>query len=175
MAVAIEYSIPDGGVAGVELEYVPLGGDGIVAPHSYYAFEVGLGGDVSGTTAAITVRTDERYTCIPAFLLAHMEDAAAAVDVEMLVAASSVDRAALRLNLDAIDVGGQARAQHCWRPPPMILIGRRREGTMTPPWMRLVADNTNGVTYRLIGRVYNFDVNVHQVTPLSTLLAVLPS
>lgn len=157
---------------------VPLGGNGYTAPHSYYGFLLFSAGDASGGVNTVQVGFDERYTSIPAYFMVQVRGMVADINYELLLNADNVDNVAQRDVLTLLTIAGQAQdGEAVWRPPPFIMQGRSDAAPVatSPPYIRAQFNNLDAEDYILIGRVYNFAIDARQVTPLQTLLAVLPS
>lgn len=164
--------LPDNPPGNSRVEYVPLGGNGIVAPHSYWAFDLELAADASSGELVIRIRLDQRYTCIPAYVMAlGLEVPAGGQQVELIAAASPVDRVSCRHLVNKSDLSGYDN--YTWEPTPLIMRGKPA-AAQAEPWIRLKTTNTDGQTWKLVGRVYNFDVNAEQYVDLGKLYEVLP-
>ena len=177
MSVLLEYWLPDSPPDGSRVEYIALGGNGKTAPHSYYAFDLQIAGDASGGLAEIYCRMDDRYTGLPTYGMGLISGQVAAAPMTMNFAATFVDRVEYGENVEVVQPGTTFYTnQFVVEPTPFICQGRPREQLlMTPPWFRLIADNPGvGNDMRLVGRVYNFDINVRTLTPLPYILASLP-
>lgn len=146
----------------------PLGGDGIVAPHSMIAVNVVLDHDASGGTATITVTFDDRFSSLLPWAGIAVEGAASDVIARIVLSTGSE-------NLPVVETptitAGSATLQDpsaalIWKPPPYIIPGGSARGTMS---FQVV--NTNGDTSELSMYVLQFNRNVAQITPLAILLA----
>jgi len=148
--------------------YRPLGGDGIIAPHSMIAINVVLAHDASAGFVRIDVRFDDRYSSLMPWCGIAVEGAAADV-----VARCVVSTGANNLPIVETPTLTQGPAglsdPNCaliWKPPPYVIPGGQDRGTMS---FQVV--NTNGDTSELSMYVLQFDIDVLRKTPLPILLA----
>lgn len=176
MSVSLTHFLPDAVPAGSNVEFVPLGGNGITAPSSYYAVELVLAGDASGGDARIQLRGDPRFTHMPAYIVGQSQTPASDLDYEALIATTPADRFAQSGTMTRVDAGGVVRATIQIDCPPILMRPAPRTSGITEPWIRLLVDNPTAASdIRLYCRLYNFHVNVAQLTPLPILVANLPS
>lgn len=147
---------------------MPLGGNGFTGPHSAYALEAQLAGDASGGTATVACRMDERFVCLVSYMACRIDGAAADVDYQLFVIASETVVQAGTMKY--MSFAGSAQAAVVWTPPPILLSAGPGAAT-SRPLIRFVAPNTNGDTYTLGGRIYNFDKRVRESVPIATLFA----
>ena len=168
MSVSLTYTLPNAPTGASQVEYVPLGGNGYQAPLSYYAFDLELVSDVSGGASTIQINMDARYTTLVGYLSALVTGVAADTPVELLLAASPIDRIGYT---DNVPFRGISTYEYCTIAPQPFLM-RAKPGDY--PWARLKAANVNGETWKLVGRVYNFNVNAEQYVPLGEMVSILP-
>lgn len=169
MSVTENYFIPDTPPnANSSVEYQPLGGNGMQAPHAQYAVEVQLEGDASAGNATINIRFDERYCSMIQYLSARISGLAADAAYEFNIAASATDRLIHQANVT--NLGVATFDCDTWTPPPYVIVGLRREGsTMNAPFLRFISPNTDGDTYSVIMRVLVFNIRARELTPLPIL------
>jgi len=163
VSVLEEVTLPDQPSAGL-LHYEPLGGDGVIAPHSSYRlnnFE--LTGDASGGVIQCTVNMDGRFDS----LVALVSTAASGVGISQGVGVR------LSLQHDGFDysVSGEGgffspddASRVTWSPSPIFGVN-----TLIARWA-----NSDAGSFKVDAIVYLFEKGVAQLTPLPQLLACLP-
>lgn len=167
MTVSTTLTMPDQPASG-QMSYIPLGGDGMNAPHSAYSIFVTVAMDASGGNSQITMFFDERYTQMVSYMRTEVVG----------VAANASCRQFVRLDGDEICTStepalywsGTALASALWKPPGVIVSSRDKSDAYM--FSQLV--NTDGDTHNFTARVYNFDKRARELTPISVLLASLP-
>jgi len=145
-----------------------LGGDGVIAPHSLIAVNVVLDHDASAGTATITVGFDDRYSSLLPWAGIAVEGASSDVIARMVLSTGSENLPIVETPTITQGPSGLAdpNAALVWIPPPYVIPGGTRSGTLS---FQVV--NTNGDTSELSMYVLQFDINVVQKTPLPILLS----
>ncbi len=148
--------------------FVPLGGDGFIAPKFAYAVRnFLLTGDATGTFVQQTIEMDERWCALVAFVEFTIQQATSA-DAEFQLSVSSDKSAelidsglqvAVNSSVSSLEVG------HLWNPPPLVLPGAGDNARI-----RLQTLNVDGDIVRLSAYIYLFDVRVRETTPMGPLL-----
>jgi len=167
MAVTTTVTMPDQPATG-QVRYIPLGGDGYVAPHSAYSCFISHAMDASGGNSSINLQFDQRFTQMISYMRSEVVG----------VAADTAVRQFIRIDGDEIISDttfgtywvGTALSSRLWKPPGVI-------GTSTPSmtaYMTSQMVNVDGDTHNFTCRVYNFDKRARELTPLPILLSSLP-
>lgn len=171
MAVSGAFQIPgqpaSGGGADALLgtvRFIPLMGNGRVAPLCMYEVAASLASDASGGNNTITITFDERWKSL--VTLVNIVNTSAAQPIEAvfeLVSTASTTRFrafdnAVPINsLDLINLS-------VWNPPP--LMDMNQLVTKVP--------NITGDTHIVNAMIYCFDFRVLELTPMYQILANLP-
>lgn len=170
MAVTTTVAIPDQPATGV-IEFLPLGGNGKVAPLGCYMVDVQLAGDASGGLATINVELDPRYTNLVAFYSAKVDSAATApdffMDIRANAAATGFAGPSIVGTMPHTTIITLGNASFLWYPPPIYYPrGGHISLTMTN------VDATE--VYAVVAEVYCFDSDVRSLAPLYLLQLNVP-
>ncbi len=171
MAVSSTVAIPAQPGAGL-IEFLPLGGDGRVAPLGCYMADVQLAGDASGGLASISLTLDPRYTNLVAFINVRATSTSAApeffVDIRSNAAATGVSGVQIVGTMPQSSMAGLGpNASFLWYPPPIYYPG---EGHLS-----LTMVNTDATeVYSLVAEVYCFDIDIRKLTPLYLMQLNVP-
>lgn len=164
MAVASSVTLPAQPAAGF-VTYIPLGGDGWVAPQSMFEVLVQLASDASGGNSVTTIVRDDRFESVITRAETIISSAAAAADVQFELNTGITGRIpaiSQSLNHRTALTGSSHKS---WDLPPIFefrnLVCRTDN-----------VDATEVVNLRCW--VYNFRISASQRTPLPILLASLP-
>lgn len=175
MSVTSLVELPNQPAAGL-VQTVPLGGDGMTAPHSATQVDINLASDASGNYNRVTIELDPRYTSLISYIAVSVAGAAAAVANRLTIACGTFDQIHNVDNTGWAAVTGSTLAAKLWKPPA-VLCGRSSiptDGSLDYPYIDSYIPNTNGETHYLRTRIYNFDKRARELTPLPILLASLP-
>lgn len=145
--------------------FIPLGGDGFMAPIAMYQLEsVGVVNDASGGTAQLFVNMDPQFQAVIQNIV--FDVASAAADKEMVCAITSRDG-------NYSDVGqviallptitGVSNARASWCPVPLFDCGQ----------INGVVANVDTETFSMSAQILLFNRRATEVIPLSILNASL--
>jgi len=169
VAVTNAIVLPVGGV------FVPLAGDGIVAPFAMYATTQTVVMDASGGLASAIISLDSRYCSMVTVL--GWTVAGAAADVEYAISISRAPNgqsAAVGVHgtLENTTLGAAlaVSVRGFWSPPAMIL----GPGDGSNPAIGLNLDNIDGDTLVFDTQILLWDINVRNLTPWQVLAAAMP-
>lgn len=164
MSVAVVTSLPTQPASGVS-EFLPLGGDGLVAPIGCYLVNTQIVGDAGGGTATVTLNLDPRYTNLVAWVNLVVSSAAAAPEFHCrieAVADTPPPNVVICGTLPFVAAFTSPNAAFLWYPPPVYWI---QNGSI-----RFTTDNVDATeTYELVAQIYCFHPEVTRVTPLPVL------
>lgn len=161
MSVQETVNLVDQPVAG-NFEFVPLGGDGWIAPQSAYIGDMKATGDATAGDVRMKVLRDDRFEHLIQFL-AGSSGQNSAQDYRFAIARR------LGLNIHQIGttkasgVTDEVLNSILWTPPPMI----------APVEWTLTMDNTDTIAYDFKFVVYNFNIRATEKVPLNVLLSSL--
>ena len=171
MSVSITGALGAGQPDESQIVWVPLGGDGKLAPLGCYMARLEIVGDAGGGTATVSIRGDERYTNIAAFMGFEVEAAAAAPDFRMRMFNDA------QATQPVVNIVGTAphvattvatvNSAFLWYPPPILYA---RGGIWEAACLNVAATET----YRLVVEIFIFDADIRQIAPLPMLLANFP-
>lgn len=169
MAVSDAIVLPAGAT------FVPLAGDGLVAPFAMYVTRQSLAMDASGGLASCIISLDTRYCSMVTALGWTVAGAAANVEYAISIsAAPNGSSAAVGVHgtLEITTLGGAlaVSARGYWSPPAMIL----GPGDGSNPAIGLNLDNIDGDTMVLDTQILLWDINVRNRTPWQVLAACMP-
>lgn len=188
MSTQLQYSLPDDPPAGVTIEIVPLGGDGMSAPQSAYSVKAELAGDSSNGFIGIEVAFDPQYCALVQYLSWSWKPFTGSADQSGHV------RAAVRNRKDGevaqqnfyqgyftgsgssgeiVDTFGH---NGTWNPPGILATYDRTISSFSDKPRLSVQCPNQGTSDELVltARILNFDRRARELTPLSVLLASLP-
>ncbi len=170
MAVSETVVIPAQPTTGV-IEFLPLGGNGQIAPLGCYMIDVQLAGDASGGLAAISVSLDPRYTNLVAFYSATVDSAATApdyfMDIRADAAASGFSGPAIVGTMPHTAIVSTPSASFLWYPPPIYYPGG---GHISLAMLNVDATEV----YAIVAEVYCFDIDIRKITPMGILQMNVP-
>ncbi len=148
--------------------YIPLGGDGFTAPIAAYSVQgFEMDGDASGGVLTQSIRTDERYCALVAYVSGSINQATPAnADSRQTIASTRQVPIMVNSNvIVALAAAFTAEVNVMWAPPPVILPGTTDTGLISNIWENVLND-----TYRMHCLVYIFDIRVRELTPMGGLL-----
>lgn len=175
MAVEERVQLPNQPTSGL-LENVPLGGNGLTAPHSAQVVRVNLDGDASGGGSTIYVRMDPRFVSLVSYVNLRVDGVSADQPFRMELRCTTQDAVVVGGNGDhaAIAGFGGTTVNMLWTPPPVLCgVPQGSIADGIPPYVRVDISNTNGATQVLSMRLYNFDVRAREITPVPALVSAL--
>ncbi len=171
MSVSISGTLGAGQPDESQIVWVPLGGDGKVAPLGCYVARVEVVGDAGGGTATCSISGDTRYTNVAAWLTFEVEADAAATDFRMRMLNDAQGSQPI------VNIVGTAphvattvatvNTAFLWFPPPMLYPDG---GFFEAVTLNVSASET----YRLTGEFFMFDRDIRQITPLPFLMQNFP-
>lgn len=164
---------PDGTITEGFTEYVPLGGDGLVAPFAMYQSDWTTDADGTGGTIDLNINMDQQYTSLISFVTAMLHtgtpsDEELAFQVYAGVGAIGGNRsckAQWRSTISAMTSEMSPEIAVTWVPPPLFLRGNSLLLTRS--------ENVPSDQYELSIQVLLFDRDVLQKTPMNVLLSNL--
>lgn len=167
MAVSDSFTLPAEPGTG-DLEYVPLGGDGLHDPFAMYLVRsFAITGDVSGGSQKLSIVFDDRFCSMVAyasFLKATAIDPAGfrwtLVGDRVPLQAKQLERA-----LTPSTVAG-ATITDTWLPPAFI-----NAGAGAVPTLAISTTNEDGVALQMNAAIYLFNIDARQKTPMPRLVA----
>ncbi len=162
MSVAEAIALPAQPTIGAVVR-IPLGGDGMNAPHSAYCVNFfGLTADASGGTGQLSITMDDRYCSLVGFAQGFIDGTSTDQVVRYQLTGEGtptiVDNRTLLGHTSKTDVSG------IWYPPTWVLPGGNQVCTL-----RLVVDNVDGDDPSLTCVVYNFDIRARELTNIGFL------
>ncbi len=164
MAVAATLNLPGQPTSG-SAEFLPLGGDGLVAPIGCYMADLQLAGDASSGNCTLTINLDPRYTNLIAFINVTVASAAAAGDFSIrMEALESGPLPNVQIVGTFPHIANQTgpNAAFLWYPPPIYYI---QNGNI-----RFITVNIDATeTYQIVAQIYCFHPEVTRRTPLPIL------
>lgn len=170
MSVTTEITLPNQPSVGV-VQTQPLGGNGIVSPHSTTHFKVSLDGDASGGYLRINVKVDPRFVQLLPSVHVELEGASADAVVDLSIIEGVGSRVAARATAPYLAVNGLSATNYLsWSPWPILLNSNQAYW----PQLRLQMGNPGvGVSAVLWGHAYNFDKRAEELTPIEMLTSVV--
>jgi len=143
----------------------PLGGDGYLAPQSYYLVDMRLDSDASGGTNVLRVDLDPQFQNVVGLMQASMigglADRITRLDIFEASRIETGPRFSCQANMVRnSDVGTNLM----YAPPPVFDVGR----------CEAAVDNVDAEEFRLNMVIYNFRRDAFTRVPLNILLASLP-
>lgn len=183
MTIQVQYTLPEEPPSGSAVEFIPLGGDGFVAPQSAYGFRIEANGDSSGGFIGAQVAFDPQFTSLVQYGSYSAQFGSVGNDfhTRMVLRARKDGEAAQVTYWHQADSGDDTTVidqfGYCatWNPPgilstqefiPPAFNDRPRLGAFMP--------NASNATLVLTGRVLNFDRRAREEVPLNVLLSALP-
>ncbi len=167
MAVTVDVDLQEQPASGL-IQIVPLAGNGYTAPKSMYLVDVNLTQDGSGGVAAIRVTRDDRFEHIVAIMAGNNTN-------------TSVVAIQFDIQLVRTDNPGPGGPSFSISKIPSLSPGVKQLSVfIPPPLINPVTFNcrcTNVDTFTLTTTmvIYNFNIDASKITPLSVLLASIPS
>lgn len=167
MSVSSIQSLPTADAA-----YIPLGGDGFIAPIAMYNFDHSETGDASAGKVQIALVMDQRYTSIIRFItLGIRQGTPAAADVRYLIGqAANQQSVRIGVTLIAQFVAATLNIEtvvSSWVPPAQILP----DSNGSSPRFDVEAENVLNDVYRVSAQILLFNINAREKVPLSVLMA----
>ncbi len=173
MSVSAGVQLPDQPTIGVSTDRA-LGGPGAIAPHSYQDCTLSSVSDASGGANTAHITTDPRWCSLFSFVNVHVASPAAAIPftIDLLASDALVRGPSTQGDMAFNTVLG---AHVCWYPCPFIGSSNVKTSSAADPFrVRVIIPNVDTETLNVHVRVYNFQKDITQRVPLSTLFAVLP-
>jgi len=151
----------------------PLGGDGMVSPHSVTHFSITSAGDASGGANRIFARFDQRYVQLVSNLLVFIDGAPGDAPVYMSIVENAASRVSVRSPGLALPVSGVPEIQVSWCPHPILIAADAAASASDNPVISVGMGNSNGVSMTVYGHIYNFDRRAREIVPIETLTRAL--
>jgi len=155
--------LPDQPAAG-SVEYVGLGGNGYLAPHSMYLIDQQITGDVTGGDVLFRISRDERFEHLIMTMMVQGDGSTVDLPFRMEIfrgQQSFLIQSGLIVATTVLNGTGSNRV---WSPSPLI----------GPTFWRLRVDNTLGKIVKFKSVIYNFRIDASKLVPLNLLLQNLP-
>jgi len=147
------------------ISYLPLGGNGFLAPHSAYLASVGITCDASGGTAELILLRDDRFQHLVQFMQLRLVASTARLYELTIGKATSISATDVTTRVQGITrVGPAGNTTAHWDPPPIFDVTRLQTSTV----------NTDTVVVTLTALIYNFDIRADKQVPLNVLLENVP-
>ncbi len=164
MAVTETLELPSQPASGVT-EYLPLGGDGFVAPFAAYLIRnMALTGDASGGNITWIVKMDPKYCALISYITLRNAQATPA-DMEYVLAIGGdrvpdfIDQGLIDTVAQTIDSTG---ASVTWRPPPYMMPFGKFAGASFSPNFNAKILNVDTDAAQVSALVYLFDARVRE-------------
>jgi len=153
------------------MDFIPLGGDGKVAPSGCYFVRLEVDGDASGGNATLTINLDPRYTNLVAYVNLLIQVDAAAGDFLLGTFTGTGQAAAAPQVVGTIPQVATAvnsnNGMFLWYPPPVFY---QQEGQVFAAMPNVSATET----YKLAAEIFIFDPDIRRLTPLPFLMMNVP-
>ncbi len=163
MAVSASVTLPAQPSGNGTVSIHPLGGDGYTAPQSSYTVSVlEVAGAAGGGAATLTINLDPQYESLVSVIQGQIVGIAAATAMKFRLRQEG-GMSVFTQGIAPVDPEGTT-ARFNWTPGPLLRADV----------IEMIADNTDGDTYRLSAVIFNFRKLASQTTPLPILLASLP-
>ncbi len=172
MTITASVQLPSQPGAGA-VEYVPLGGDGMVSPHSVTYAWLSSPSDASAGYNRGNIRFDTRWTQLVETVMVEVWDAAADVNILADITASPACRQGYCINAEFEPVSTlnpEIRAN--WSPAPQLITAGTDVVTANPQ-IRAAIVNTDGETLQIYAKIFNFDRQAAQRVPIEILTRCL--
>lgn len=162
MSVVREFTLPAQPAAG-EIQFVPLGGDGWIAPQSCYVGDVQATGTASGGHIHLQVLRDPRFEHIVQFL--SLESSSITAIQFRFDFFRTLDVAIHNVGTSQIAVpSGRVLACQIWSPPPLV----------DPVKWAGSTDNVDTELVKFKFVAYNFNIRASEKVPLGVMYQSLP-
>ncbi len=172
MTVSTSVQLPNQPASGSS-EYVPLGGDGVVSPHSVTYAWLASSSDASGGYNRGFIRFDTRWTQLVETVMVEVWDAAADVNVLTDITASPACRQGYCINAEFEPVSTlNPEVRTNWGPSPQLVVANAGDPT-DQPHIRAAIPNVDGETLQIYAKIFNFDRRAAQRTPIEILTRCL--
>lgn len=165
MSVGITVDLPDqpgASTADGQINIIPLGGDGYVAPQSMYSGVINLDADVSGGNQTITVTRDPRFEQLVSFFT-------------FTTIAPSADKVVTWFCQPSADAPTVfAMSQTC---ATVNRCGLTMQPPLIMPWLNWTVQqgNVDSEDATLNFQIYNYAIDCTKKVPLNIILASVPS
>lgn len=165
MTVTSTVSLPDQPAAGL-VEFVPLGGDGYLAPIAQYILsEFAIAGDVSGGSAQLFVNMDPQYQGLVQLISFRMDGATADTDIVASITTRNLGFSDTFSGvLKDVTISGITNTRGTYAPAPMFDFGQ----------INAVVPNVDGDSLTMGAIINCFARDASRKVPLSILLSCLP-
>lgn len=162
MAKTETIDLPNQPAENGSIDFIPLGGNGLVAPHSAFYGSVNLVGNATGGLITITVNRDPRFEHVVAFLACDkLQEAAAGFRFSIGRPSTTIHNEGVT---KASGMSGDEFTSIIYAPVAMI--------DATHWVVRMTNVDTVEVRFKFL--VYNFNIQASLKAPLPVLLASLP-
>ncbi len=166
MSVTQTTNLADQPASGIgSISYIPLGGNGFLAPKSVYLVSIGITGDATGGTSSIIVTQDPRWQHLVTEVQLR-QIASTSRLYEMTVgketSVAGVD-ATFRVQ-GTSRVGPAGNTTVDWNPAPLFDISR----------LTLSVENIDTVVTTMTALIYNFNIRADKQVPMNLLLQNVP-
>ena len=169
MAVSTTVQLPAAPAGGGSLDYIPLGGNGIVAPHAAYGVkDFTVTADASGGKLAMIIKLDNRFCSLVSWVeVTNAQAISADEEVRMTVKGNLSPSQTLQgqLHADSSVLDNETLAA-TWSPTPFLYPGGGTDLAEIVVNMR----NTNGDVMEVSALIYLFDIRARELAPIQGLL-----
>lgn len=157
MTVTTSVTLPAQPAAG-SVSFLPLGGNGWLAPQSMFMVDIQLTGDVSGGVSQLDIFRDERFEMLIDFMMVQ-SDAAAVIEYRFDIFRQVQNRV---MNCGStVEDPVDAQSVRIFSPPAVI----------DPDSLRVSVANVDGDVTKFKAMIYNFNIRASERVPLDILLA----
>ncbi len=149
------------------VRYIPLGGDGFVAPFAAYAINSHqVTGDATGTTATLRVLMDPRFCSLTAFSTLQIQQATPGdVACRMDLSGAGYPGQPVSVVMTSIGLVSVVNVSNTYKPVPVVMPGGGEDVALGA-----VALNVDTDIYTVNALIYLFDISVREKTPMGPLL-----
>lgn len=170
MATSVLRQLPAQPTSGGVVNYVPLGGDGFLAPHAAYAVSgFKLAGTNTGGAAKFTLEMDPRFVSLMSYVtLGIQQDVAADAEIAMVLNSGDGHVPHQRFQASVVAIASDVstpQVSATWGPNPFLMPGGAKGSQLTVSML-----NVDAFDYFLSCWILLFDINVREKSPMGPLL-----
>lgn len=150
------------------MTYVPLGGDGLVAPFAAYTMKTMLvTGDASAGSASLNINMDPRFCSLVSYAtIAIQQGTSADADVDLFVRGNTSGSVVFRNLVTAVaSLVTASEIGLTWQPPPVMIPGGGEGASLEANFK-----NVDGDVFIIDALIYLFNIRVRELTPMGPLL-----
>lgn len=173
MSVIASVQLPDQPSSG-GIVYHPLGGNGLISPHSVYHCRIIAEGDASGGVLRCNIRPDIRFVSLVSLVIAGIDNDSADRDVDITVSETPDSRMEVKLNASYRPITGLGFDNLVsYSPAPFAISAGASSDPTSNPVVRVTTSNADGVDLTVYAHIFNFDKRARELVPLEQMTAVL--